>query len=120
MRNRTGFTLIEVLVSLVILSGVLMLAYQVMSGALEAETRSERWTAATLLGEGLLRESTATFPAIEETDGKFPAPDDDYTWKRSVRPFPLPLPDVREVHVTVLWKVDGLEEGVTLSGIASK
>ena len=44
MDDRRGFTLLEVLVSLAILSITLLLAYQVLSGAIAAEDRSERWT----------------------------------------------------------------------------
>jgi prepilin-type N-terminal cleavage/methylation domain-containing protein len=58
MDDRRGFTLLEVLVSLAILSITLLLAYQVLSGAIAAEDRSERWTAASCLGESLVREST--------------------------------------------------------------
>src|SRR3989337_2992626 len=53
MDDRRGFTLLEVLVSLAILSATLLLAYQVISGAIAAEVRSERWTSATCLAEAL-------------------------------------------------------------------
>ena len=42
MDDRRGFTLLEVLVSLAILSITLLLAYQVLSGAIAAEDRSEQ------------------------------------------------------------------------------
>src|SRR5512134_3597930 len=70
-----GFTLLEVLVSMAILATTLLLAYQVVSGAIAAEDRSERWTAASYLAETLVREATSGFPETGDTEGKFPPPD---------------------------------------------
>ena len=113
-----GFTLLEVLVSLAILATTLLLAYQVVSGAIAAEERSERWTAASYLAETLVRESTSGFPEPGETEGKFPPPMETYSWKRSVRS--ALHSDAREVHVVVTWKSDGREERVSFSGVAVK
>ena len=118
MDDRRGFTLLEVLVSLAILSVTLLLAYQVLSGAIAAEDRSERWTVASCLGESLVRESTAAWPETGESSGKFAAPMDAYSWQRSIRP--AVHPDAREVHVTITWSAGGREERVSLAGIAVK
>lgn len=118
MADRRGFTLLEVLVSLAILSVTLLLAYQILSGAIAAEDRSERWTVASFLGESLVRESTAVWPDTGESSGKFAAPLEAYSWQRSIRP--AVHPDAREVHVTVTWSSEGQEERVTLSGVAVK
>ena len=118
MDDRRGFTLLEVLVSLAILSITLLLAYQVLSGAIAAEDRSERWTVASCLGEALVRESTAVWPDTGDTDGKFAEPLDSYSWTRSI--VPAMHPDAREVHVTVTWSSEGREEQVTLAGVAIK
>lgn len=113
-----GFTLLEVLVALAILSAVLVLAYQVMSGAIAAGERSERWTVTAFLGETVLRDALSTFPDIGEIAGRFPPPDEAYTWVRVVRQ--AAHSDAREVHVTVTWTTKGVEEKMTLSGIAAK
>jgi len=118
MDDRRGFTLLEVLVSLAILSITLLLAYEVLSGAIAAEDRSERWTVASCLGETLVRESTATWPETGDSSGKFAAPIEAYSWKRSI--LPAAHPDAREVHVTVTWSAGGREEQVTLAGVAVK
>jgi len=118
MDDRRGFTLLEVLVSLAILSITLLLAYQVLSGAIAAEDRSERWTVASCLGEALVRESTAAWPETGDTKGTFAAPMDAYSWKRSI--VPAAHPDALEVHVTVTWSSEGREERVALSGVAIK
>jgi len=118
MDDRRGFTLLEVLVSLAILSITLLLAYQVLSGAIGAEERSERWTVASCLGEALVRESTAAWPETGDSEGKFTPPMDSYSWKRSI--VPAAHSDAREVHVTVTWSFEGREERVSLAGVAVK
>ena len=118
MDDRRGFTLLEVLVSLAILSITLLLAYEVFSGAIGAENRSERWTVASCLGETLVRESTAAWPATGESAGTFADPMDAYSWKRSIRE--AAHSDAREVHVTVTWSAGGREERVALAGVAVK
>ena len=118
MDDRRGFTLLEVLVSLAILSITLLLAYQVLSGAIAAEDRSERWTVASFLGEALVRESTAGWPDPGETSGKFSGTMQGYSWRREIRT--AAHPDAREVHVTVTWSEGGAEERVSLAGVAVK
>ena len=114
-----GFTLLEVLVSLAILATALVLAYRVVTGALAAESRSERWTECALLGETMYREITETFPEIQETEGRFAAPREAFSWKRTVRQSAL-YPDARVVEITVTWKSGEEEETVSLSGVSVK
>jgi len=111
-----GFTLLEVLVALAILSATLIMAFQVTSGAIAAAERSEAWTTASLLGEEKLRETTEPFPEVQETEGTFPDPYEEYAWKISVKQ--ALHPDAREVYVSVSWKTGGVEETITLSGLA--
>ena len=114
-----GFTLLEVLVSLAILSTALVLAYRVVAGAIAAEGRSERWTECSLLGETLFRETTETFPEVQDTEGRFPAPREAFSWKRTVRQSAL-YADARIVEIAVTWKSGEDEETVSLSGVAVK
>ena len=118
MRSERGFTLLEVLVSLAILSAVLVVGYQVMSGAVAAVDRSERWTRAALLGEALLRETVPRYPDVGETTDRFPAPNDGYTWTVSVRE--SIYSNARQVDVTVTSTAGEPGESVTLTGIAYK
>jgi type II secretion system protein I len=111
-----GFTLLEVLVSLAILSATLIMAFQVTSGAIASAERSEGWTTASLLGEEKLREATDTFAEVQETKGTFPDPYEEYAWAISVRQ--ALHPDAREVYVSVSWKMDGVEETITMSGLS--
>ncbi len=115
---RKGFTLLEVLVALAILSVTLVLAYRVMSGAVAAEERSERWTAASFLGEALMRDAITPFPEIGEKEGKFPSHDNAYSWKLDVKQ--ALHADAREVHISVKWGDGDREETISLAGIAVK
>ena len=114
-----GFTLLEVLVSLAILSTALVLAYRVVTGALAAESRSERWTECALLGETLFRETTETFPEVQETEGRFLAPREAFSWKRTVKQSAL-YADARVIEIAVTWKSGDEEETVSLSGVSVK
>ena len=111
-----GFTLLEVLVSMAILATTLLLAYQVVSGAIAAEERSERWTAASYLAETLVREATSGFPETGDTEGKFPPPMEAFAWKRSI--VQAAHKDAREVHVVVRWTSEDRVEELSLTGLA--
>ena len=102
--------------SLAILSATLIMAFQVTSGAIAAAERSESWTTASLLGEEKLRDEISTFPEVQETNGTFPDPHEDFAWKVSVRQ--ALHPDAREVYITVAWQTGSAEETITLSGLA--
>jgi len=116
VKNRKGFTLLEVLVSLAILSATLVMAYQVTSGAIAAGERGEAWATASLLGEAKLREVTETFQEVQETEGTFPAPDDGYRWRLTVKQ--ALHSDAREVYLSVSWESNGTEETITLAGLS--
>lgn len=118
-RPAKGFTLLEVLVSLAILSAALVLAHRVVTGALAAESRSERWTECALLGEALFRETTASFPEIQQAEGTFAPPRDEFSWKRTVTQSSL-YSDARIVEISVTWKSGEDEETVSLSGVSVK
>jgi hypothetical protein len=95
-----------------------MLTYRVISGAISASERSERWTAAAYLGEGMVLEAIENYPDTGDTEGKFKPPDDSYSWKRVVRD--TPLPNALEVEVTVSWVSGGKEETVSVAGLSVK
>jgi len=112
-----GFTLLEVLVALAILSTALVLAYRVVTGALSAEGRAEQWTECALLGETLFRETTETFPEVQETHGRYPAPREEFSWMRTVRQSDL-YPDARIVEISVTWTSGKDTETVSLAGVS--
>ena len=118
MRDRKGFTLLEILVALAILSGTLVVAFRVASDGISAQARSEGWLKATLLGEAEIRKSLTTFPETGNSEGKFAAPDDSFRWQLNVTQ--ALHADAREVHLTVRWSEQGSDEQILLSGLAVK
>ena len=116
MSSRKGFTLLEVLISLSILAATLMLTYRVISGAIEASARSDRWTSAAYLAETILFKTTDTFPEATEKEGQFQPPHDSYSWRSMVRA--AAHPDAVEVTVIVSWVSDGKTETVSVTGLA--
>ncbi len=113
-----GFTLLEILVALAILSGSLMMAFRVVSDGISTQTRSEGWLFATLLGEAEIRKSLVTFPDTGDSDGTFPSPHEGYRWRMTVSQ--ALHEDAREVHLTVYWAGKDEEEQLILSGLAVK
>jgi general secretion pathway protein I len=120
-RPEAGFTLLEVLVALVILSVTLVAALQLVGGSLRLARASADHVAATLLADGLLAE-TGPGPLPE---GRRQGSDGPYRWVREVtaaealRPFAPDEPGadavrLARVRVTVSWGRDRRVELTTL------
>lgn len=113
-----GFTLLEVLVALVILSGTLLLCYRVGSSALGAAGGGEERYRAALLGEATLRQTLDSFPPVGRTEGVYAAPDDSFRYVVVVSD--AVHKDLREVHVIVSWDGPAGEMKVDVPGVASR
>lgn len=107
MKKAKGFTLIEVLIALLIVSGASIALYHSWSGSQLAIKKARRYnTAALLLQKKIvefeLESKDKTFDEIKEKEeGKF----EDYpefTWEITTRPFTLP---------NILPKKDNQQEG---------
>ena len=119
-RTAQGFTLIEVLVALTILSLSLAVIFSIFSVGLRGRRSAEEYEQATLLAESKLN-SFGIDESIREGDtvGRF---NDRFWWKTSVTPYHeigrneakdlLRRP--MQVTVTVFWGEAGAEKSVTL------
>lgn len=114
-RKCDGFTLLEVVVALALLSSTILLAYQVIAGAIVASDRAKRSAAAAFLGESLVRETSLTFPETGQSEGRFPGLDNAFRFQKMVAG--TIHKDAREIHVTVYWS-DEQTDSITVSGIA--
>ena len=118
-RAAHGFTLLEVLVSLVILAGALTVMFQIFSRTLDTTSDAKSRTTATSLAQSLLARVGSEMPLKEgESSGEF---DDGFRWrlrmtaydpdhfgqKSVARPY--------EVSVTVSWNARGTRRNVQLS-----
>jgi general secretion pathway protein I len=105
--GQPGFTLLEVLVALAILSLAVVTGIQLFAGGLRLLKRAGEHQQATVLADSKVRELTTL------TEGQEAGVDGDFTWERTIREAPLPVesaegPDVSPykvyaVTVQVRW-----------------
>ena len=90
MNNKTsanGFTLIEVLVSMVILVTTLTVIFRISEGGLQKISVAGDYTRATMVAESILAATGRTeLLKPGETSGQLL---DKYNWSRSIRPYQL-------------------------------
>lgn len=80
---QTGFSLLEMIVALVILSFSLIVLYQATSNATRNVRLDERFVYATLIAESLLAEHPAVTEGGMDRGGEV----DDFRWQLTARPF---------------------------------
>lgn len=118
MQRSKGFTLLEVMVAVVIMSTVLVTLIGLKNKSMQDVALAEHITTATLLAKRLMLETIAKNPQPVEDEGDFPEEEQykDYTWKRAVSRFPLPGIGtmIKEYRIAVLWKEGSREEQVEL------
>lgn len=108
----SGFTLIEIMVALVILSVSLIVLLGLRNRDLALAAYSRHLTEATLLARQKITEITlAGFPDLGERLGDFGDEYPAYHWKQEVKQTPYPYDVVRELTLTVSWKEGGRDEG---------
>ncbi|KJU86840.1 type II secretion system protein GspI [Candidatus Magnetobacterium bavaricum] len=95
--RKDGFTLLEVLIALAILSGVLVTLIHTLNYNLSVLQRHEVITVASLLAKEKLSEAMRLH--VTEDSGKFPVPFEDYAFE--LRNHDSPIPDVVVVEITV-------------------
>ena len=122
LKNSSGFTLLEVLISIAILALALPILLGLRNWDLDLQSRAADITAATMLAQEKLIEAelSSVFP-FGETTGDFRNPPpgyqtlgdidnraDKYRWKRIVTSTPLNA--VREVKIQILWQQGSMDE----------
>jgi general secretion pathway protein I len=113
IRN-SGFTLLEVMVAVTIMSMVLVTLIGLKNSSMQNVALAEHITTATMLAKRAMIDATATRPLLPaEDEGEFPEDNyKGYSWKKTIVPTPLIL--IMEVHVAVLWKEGTRDESVEL------
>lgn len=98
----TGFTILEVVIALAILSIGLLALLRAIPVGLEASGRAHDTTVALLLAEQKLEE--ARYSAWPPSDGNdtFGSPNDNFDWARAVTSV-APTTYLREVSISVYW-----------------
>jgi type II secretion system protein I len=118
IRNEAGFTLLEVMVAVMIMSMVLVTLIGLKNRSMQDVALAEHITTATMLANGKMMETIMSkkFDPIEE-EGEFPDKENltEYTWKRTISKIPLPNGTfITEVRVATLWKEGTRPEMVEL------
>jgi len=115
----TGFTLIEVMVTLAILGIALTVIIELFSGGLRLAKKSEDYSRAVFYGRQLLEELCLQNEISEkEETGEF---EGDYTWKYQMKPVSVLIDEdddrgfslkVFNVKVVVFWHSGGIEKNI--------
>jgi len=117
-QNNKGFTLIEVLVAMVILSIGLLGTAALITGIIRGNQVSNRITVATTLAQDKMEDikSFSYSNAVSETRAFLPFPDDQYERQVTVVD-DSPAADMKTVTVTVYWQSS---KSVSLKTILSR
>ena len=106
-RRQSGFSLIEMIVALVILSLSLGMLYQATAGATRNVRVDERYSYAILLAQSLLAQHATAPPEGIRTGGAI----EDYRWRLATTALPppenLPAVALHQLDVDVSWDDGG-------------
>ena len=115
-----GFTLLEVMVAVAIMSMVLVTLLGLKNRTMQDVALADHITTATMLAKRKMVETisigTRPTPPVED-DGDFTGEENfkDYAWKRSVSKIPvIGTAYVTEIRIAVLWKEGTRQEMVEL------
>ena len=100
-RSQMGFSLIEVVVALAIVSLMLGTIYQVSNGAVRSTVRTDNYLRALAMAQSRLAEASA-MPVLKV--GTVIGSADGVAWSRSIKPYaaPPPSPETRLYQVSVI------------------
>jgi type II secretion system protein I len=106
--NSRGFTLLEVMVAVTIMSMVLVTLIGLKNSSMQDVALAEHITTATMLAKAKMLETikSGKLDPVEE-DGEYPAGENlmEYTWKRTISKIPVPNGSfLTEIRVATLWK----------------
>lgn len=108
LKNRRGFTLLEVMIAVSILAVSFVVLIGLRNTDIAITLEVQHITSATLLAQKKIVELEADgFPPLGIVSGEFEEPYDFYTWTQIVNTTPFDF--AREVKIEVAWK-DGEQE----------
>ena len=92
----SGFTLLEVLIALAIMTVMLTSIFLIQQSSIEATIRAQQMNTVAMLAKNLMIDTELAFQEKafadlkEEEKGQFPAPHQDYTWERKIKEIEFP------------------------------
>ncbi|MBI5788186.1 MAG: type II secretion system protein [Candidatus Schekmanbacteria bacterium] len=129
LKQKSGFTLLEVTLALTILSIGLGICLQLFSGSLQAVQKSEKYTDAVFLAQSKMEEWTLKDPLEEVAEsGDFGSDYSDFSWHVEVSPYQYaeePISgqvnndskvsiNMMQIKVRVSWQEGEKEHGLEL------
>ena len=103
LRSNKGFTLLEVMIALAILSLSLIALLSLRNSSIRLVEHSDRITTATLLAKAKMEDLPRPVQ-VGESEGEFEGEAyKGYKWKRIVSPPPFGFAFIKEVVVVVKW-----------------
>lgn len=104
--RRRGFTLVEILVTIVIVGTALTAILQALALGVRAGGSADRRTiAGVMLGEAVARIETGEIPLTEDSEGEWPEVAEGFRWKVEVETPGAPA-DLVHATITVTWGAD--------------
>ncbi len=114
MFQSKGFTLLEVMVSMAIISITFPIMLSLIYHQVEVHMSAERMTIGALLAqEKIVETELTTPPTLGQMNGDFGTRYPSYRWERQIRS--TLIKRVREVFVRVYWGPTEKQESVTLT-----
>lgn len=108
--KKAGFTVLEAMVALVILSLALLALLRVLPVGIKGSKLAEETTIATMLAQRKTEETRAAgYPALGNPDGTFGSPDNNFDWE--IKVIVGPTDTVREVSCSIYWPADSGSKG---------
>ena len=93
---KQGFTLLEVLIALAIMTVMLTSIFLIQQSSIEATIRAQQMNTVAMLAKNLMIDTELAFQEKafkdlkEEEKGQFPAPHEDYSWERKIKEIEFP------------------------------
>ena len=114
LRNSRGFTLLEVMIALAIVSIALVVMLGLTQRNILVSDRLHQMTRATLLAKQLMAEiESGTATDRSQNQGIFPAPNQRFNWRTSYTP--TPISGIEQLDLSVVWGKENNNELVTLT-----
>jgi prepilin-type N-terminal cleavage/methylation domain-containing protein len=119
LRNKKGFTLLETIAALTILSGGILMLIQMFSGSLNQAAQAERYLNGVYLAQQKISQMEIDNFQSGTSEGTF-EDQEGYRWQLEVLPYESPLNDeearikLEKVSLRVYWKDNNQEKEVQL------
>lgn len=115
-KRSDGFSLLEVLVALAIVSLTLFLTFNINANSISIEQSVRDRIMAISEGERLLNRELSEFPDVGVRTGE--DRDDEFTYTYKVEVSETPHPDALKVNVTLFFELAGSGKSITFTGLA--